>query len=229
MTLLYETIAGSRLYGTNREDSDTDLRGVVLEPIESIIGLGPNFEQQELPGDHVRYGFKKFLKLALENNPNILDIFFAPKEYWITSTPIWENIYERRHEFLSQRLRMRYIGYARSQFHKLTHSLEGVTDTSKLSKTHYKPKHAAHLLRLCCQAETILTTGTFSPVLEGESLERILGALHETTPIEETIEHALEMIGYLEQVETILPKNPTFDTRSILPIYRNYINESLEL
>ncbi len=228
MTLLYETIAGSKLYGTNRPDSDTDIRGVMLEPVESLIGLGPNFEQQELEGDHVRYGFRKFLKLALENNPNILDILFAPRNMWLQSSPEWEFIYERRAEFLSQRLRRRYIGYAHSQFNKLQHSLSEADKLgipySKLSREQYKPKHAAHLLRLLYQAEEILNQGDFSPVLSGLNRDVVLKVLHEEIPIQSTIEEAQALFTRLEDLPTHLPKNPIFDTKSILPIYKRYIN-----
>jgi predicted nucleotidyltransferase len=210
--LLYETIAGSRLYGTNRPDSDTDIRGVMFEPVESLIGLGSNFEQQELSGDHVIYGLRKFLRLALDNNPNILDIFFAPKEYWLQSSPVWESIYAQRHSFLSQRLRKRYIGYAYSQLKKLEY------------KEEYKAKHAAHLLRLLYQAEEILTQGEFNPVLSGLNRDVVLKVLHEEIPIQSTIEEAQALFTRLENLPTHLPKNPTFDTNSIIPMYKRYIN-----
>ena len=74
--------AGSRLYGTQRPDSDWDERGVCLMPPEALIGL-QGFEQIQGPGDRVIYGLTKFFKLALGCNPNILDILFAPPGTWL--------------------------------------------------------------------------------------------------------------------------------------------------
>ena len=48
-------------------------------------------------------------------------------------------------------------------------------------------------------------------------------------PIEATIERAKVYFDYLSTIRTNLPKHPTFDTKSIIPLYKEYINESLEL
>lgn len=39
LSVIYLTISGSHAYGTNNEDSDIDIRGIFLNPIESRIGI----------------------------------------------------------------------------------------------------------------------------------------------------------------------------------------------
>lgn len=119
MKLIVETVAGSRLYGTAREDSDYDYRGVCFAPLDAIIGP-VNFKQYEDPTqDRVIYELHKFINLALVCNPNILDILFCPSDKWITSSYAWETIYANRKLFLSSRVVHTYTGYAKSQLYRM--------------------------------------------------------------------------------------------------------------
>ena len=82
-TPILVTISGSWAYGTNKPDSDIDARGIFLDPVNSILGLS-NFEQHEIHDtnkelDIVMYGLRKFIKLALENNPNVIELL-SPQE-----------------------------------------------------------------------------------------------------------------------------------------------------
>jgi uncharacterized protein len=121
--------AGSRLYGTARPDSDWDLRGVCLMPPRALIGL-LSFEQYQKHNeaeDTTIYGLTKFFALALEANPNILDLLCAPPETWLTSAPAWHRVYQRRHLFLSQKLRDTFSGYALSQLQRLQRHYQWLT------------------------------------------------------------------------------------------------------
>lgn len=176
--MLFQTLSGSRLYGTNRPDSDVDLRGVCLEPINTLIGLQAPFEQTELPPDTTIWGMKKFFRLAGANNPNILDVLFSPEPFWIVSTPAWRELYALRHDLLSQKVRSTYIGYSVAQL--------------KLIQRHetYKPKHAAHLVRLLLQVEQILINGDFTPVLTGDDLTLVKSALYQEWKLESIVDWA---------------------------------------
>jgi len=120
-TIIVESVAGSRLYGTNRPDSDTDIRGVALAPVASLLGLDPAFEQieQHEPQDRTIWELRKFMHLAAANNPNILDTLYAPRRMWIQCSSWWEMLYEYRHDMLSQRVRKTYAGYATSQLGRM--------------------------------------------------------------------------------------------------------------
>ncbi len=118
------TLAGSRLYGTNREDSDYDVRGVMLDPIESLIGLD-RFEQQThryfvykdiKSDDAVIYGLKKFFALCLNANPNIIELLFCNPLY---KSEFWDDIVENRNLFLSNKIIHTFSGYAFSQLKRI--------------------------------------------------------------------------------------------------------------
>ena len=128
--VLVESLAGSRLYGTERVDSDYDYRGVCLAPIDTLIGLEPVFEQieQKEPHDRTIWELRKFLRLAFANNPNILDTLFCPIEKWFFSDPVWHTIYAVRHDVLSQQVRKTYAGYATSQLQRIQGHRRWLTD-----------------------------------------------------------------------------------------------------
>jgi len=125
--LIYETVAGSHLYGMATETSDVDYRGVALEPFESILGLQP-FEQHEdtAHGDRIIYGFRKFVNLALDANPNIIELLYAPihGDTLVYCSDIWKNVRNYREYFLSTKIAKTFVGYAYSQ--------------AKRMETHYK-------------------------------------------------------------------------------------------
>lgn len=158
---LVKLVAGSRLYGTHSSDSDYDYRGVMLEPVESLIGLAPRFEQHETKKpDATYFGLQKFMRLALQNNPNILEILFASPQTWQLDTDVWRQLYERRHDVLSEQVRRTYGGYIRSQLRQF-------------EQKRGDAKALAHALRLSYQVWDILIDGELNPTLSGEQLERV--------------------------------------------------------
>jgi hypothetical protein len=118
--LIFMTIAGSVMYGTNTSESDIDKRGVCVPPKSVLLGFANEFDLQEYPNeDTVVYSLKKFMKLASTCNPNIIELLFAPDETIITTSPVWEILRKRRHEFLSAKAYNTFTGYAIGQLKRI--------------------------------------------------------------------------------------------------------------
>ena len=67
-------ISGSYGYGTNREGSDVDFRGVTLNLPSDLIGL-TTFEQfEDRATDTVIYSFNKLISLLINCNPNTIEL-----------------------------------------------------------------------------------------------------------------------------------------------------------
>jgi hypothetical protein len=118
---IHRIVSGSHLYGTARPDSDTDIRGVCLMPPAALIGLSP-FEQYQRHNEQEDveiYGLTKFVKLALDANPNLWDTLFAPPETWLLDREPWGYLYDIRHAFLSQKVKHTFSGYAYAQLKRL--------------------------------------------------------------------------------------------------------------
>lgn len=117
---IFMTLAGSHMYGMATPESDIDKRGVCIPPKNVVMGFARKFEQQEVPGeDTVIFGLTKFLKLASECNPNVIELLFAPEKCIITNSPIWEKIRARRHDFLSAEAFKKFNGYAMGQLKRI--------------------------------------------------------------------------------------------------------------
>ena len=83
--LLFATISGAHLYGFPSPDSDFDLRGAHVLPLESVVGLDVRDETVEdsrviegLEMDIVSHDVRKFFGLLLKRNGYVLEQLFSP-------------------------------------------------------------------------------------------------------------------------------------------------------
>jgi len=118
---IYLTKHGSHAYGTNTPSSDLDIRGVCIAPKNFYLGLLDNFEQfiTKHPVDITVFEISKFCKLAMDGNPNCLEIIFTESTDHIFSNKIGESLLNIREEFLSKKTRYTFAGYAFQQLRRL--------------------------------------------------------------------------------------------------------------
>jgi predicted nucleotidyltransferase len=118
---IFLTRAGSHAYGTSLPSSDLDVRGIALAPRNHYLGFLRRFEQAEQKGDPdlVVFDLQKFLKLASETNPNVIEILFTDSSDWIHSSPQWEHLHSQRHLFVSKKAKVTFSGYAISQLRRI--------------------------------------------------------------------------------------------------------------
>jgi predicted nucleotidyltransferase len=83
--LLFATISGAHLYGFPSPDSDFDLRGTHVLPLEEVLGLEVRRETLEssrvvegLEMDIVTHDIRKFFGLLLKKNGYVLEQLFSP-------------------------------------------------------------------------------------------------------------------------------------------------------
>ena len=126
-------LVGSHLYGTNDVNSDLDYEGIFIEPPEYVIGSKSCDEvdfstksnskksAKNTPKDIdcKLYSLKNFFSLAMKNNPNKLEFFFAPDRNIVYKTEKWDEILAAKDMFVSLNVKHSYSGYAQSQKKKL--------------------------------------------------------------------------------------------------------------
>lgn len=135
------TLSGSRAYGIHRPDSDIDLKGVAVPPLESYLGINHKFEQSDAPSqiaaylpllsdtereicsreklEGTTYELRKFLTLAADANPNILDVLFCNDAHVRIKTGAGRLLRDNRDLFLSARAKHTYSGYSAAQFKRI--------------------------------------------------------------------------------------------------------------
>ena len=117
--IIFECVSGSHAYGTNIATSDTDIRGIFVWP-ESEKSLFRD-HPQEIADDTQDVKFfelEKFMKLASENNPNVLELLFTPEDCIIYKDARMDILLENRHAFVSQKSFHSFSGYAFAQISK---------------------------------------------------------------------------------------------------------------
>jgi len=160
--LLFSARTGSHLYGTNLPTSDVDTRGVFVPPKEYYLGFLKVMEQvEDKKTDTVYYDLKKFLKLALNNNPTMLELLFVPHGFVLHFRPEWYRLTSYREKFLSRKVKHTFLGYAHSQFQRMLGSGKGknVSRQELMDDFGYDTKFAMHIVRLLKEGEELLTTG----------------------------------------------------------------------
>ena len=118
--LLFATLSGSHLYGFSSPDSDYDLRGVHILPVRVVIGLGEGKETidfiKEYDGleiDLVTHDIRKFLKLLLGKNGNVLECIYSPLVVY--TTPEHEELKALGMKCVTRYYAYHYLGFANSQ------------------------------------------------------------------------------------------------------------------
>jgi len=114
--LLFECVTGSRAYGTETPESDTDLRGVFIAPRDAFFGFGIPEQVSDAKNDETYYEVSRFVGLLAANNPGILEMLFAPADCVRCRHELFDLI--RPEAVLSKRCRDTFAGYAATQIRR---------------------------------------------------------------------------------------------------------------
>jgi predicted nucleotidyltransferase len=117
-------LAGSKSYGTNNAQSDTDYRGVMILPVDNYLSFKKPIEQldwneEAINEEGVVYELRKFASLALQCNPNIIECLFSDEQHIVYATEEGRILREHKDLFLSQKAHKSFLGYARSQLKRI--------------------------------------------------------------------------------------------------------------
>ncbi len=117
--LLFASISGSHLYGFPSKDSDCDIRGAHILPIDKVVGL---YTEQEtidttttidgVEVDLVTHDIKKYFEMLLGRSGNILEHIFSP--YIHHRTPYFDELREIASGCVTKNHGHAYRGYAQS-------------------------------------------------------------------------------------------------------------------
>jgi predicted nucleotidyltransferase len=194
----YETVMGSVAYGVESDSSDLDVYGWAVPPKDDVFphlrgevpGFGTprrRFEQYQEHGvrdpdalhgrgrvyDFTIFGVVKFFRLAMENNPNVLDSLFTPITCVLHSTRVGNLVRENRRLFLHRGAWPKFKGYAYSQLHKLAIKQPTGKRAELVAAHGYDTKFAYHVVRLLGECEQILLEGDIDLQRDNERLKAI--------------------------------------------------------
>ena len=201
--IIYRCVVGSRAYGLDNDESDTDRRGIYLAPAElqwSLFGAPEQFEDNATQSCY--WELQKFLTMALKANPNILECLYSPMVE--KATPLGAELIAARQGFLSQMIFQTFNGYAMSQFKKIEQDIRNHGEV--------RWKHAMHLLRLLMTGAATLREARVPVRVEGHR-ERLLAIKRAELPWAEVDTWRKELHQDFERAlaETKLPERPDYE------------------
>lgn len=208
--VIYRCVVGSRAFGLDNENSDTDLRGIYLPPANlhwSLYGIPEQLENND--NQECYWELQKFIVLALKANPNILECLYTPMIQNIS--PIAEQLLAKKEIFLSKLAYQTYNGYVVSQFKKMEQDLR--------TKGEIRLKHAMHLIRLLLSGITVLQEG-FVPVKVEKYRQELLAIRNGEMPWEEVNKWRLDLHQKFDRSfsNTSLPDRPNYEQANNLLI-----------
>src|SRR5579885_89979 len=116
---------GSHAYGLNTPTSDEDFKGVCVKPAAAYFGFTQRFEQMEHMGsksdgiDKVVYSLEKFVSLAADCNPNIIEVLHVDPTDIVKIDSFGEELRARANDFLSKKAKFTFSGYANAQMKRI--------------------------------------------------------------------------------------------------------------
>ena len=119
--LVFATISGAHLYGFPSPDSDFDLRGVHLLPLEVVVGLDEGEQTVEKEGIHdgleidlVTHDAAKYFALVLKRNGYVLEQILSPLV--VFTTPEHEELKSIAAKCITRHHAHHYLGFAATQW-----------------------------------------------------------------------------------------------------------------
>lgn len=133
--IIFKTLSGSKLYGTDSEASDTDIKGVFLPTLKELVLCKASRYYTSTTGpvegrntsedtDESYYSLHYFLELAAKGDTNAIDMLFAytNKDAVLKVSLIWNELIENIDKILTKNVKA-YLGYCKSQCMK--YSIKG--------------------------------------------------------------------------------------------------------
>ena len=241
----YLTLMGSHAYGTHHENSDWDVYGFTIPPIEYAYPSGdgliwgyddfPRFDQfmGKVEGETKKesldfqiYNIMKYFTLVEANNPNIVDSLFTARNCVLIETDIAKAVRKNRKLFLHKGSWHNFKGYAFSQLNKIKTDPDDKQSPERkalIEKYGYDVKFAVHIFRLLDEVEQILTKGSIDLTRNREQLKSIMKGFY---TLEEVRMNFKQMETRLQHIyeRSALPWGPEIHHEEI----RDLLQQSLE-
>lgn len=116
-----EFVSGSHAYGLNVPTSDVDIRGIFINPLDERISLSFAKGSEQVGDekhDTTYYELARFMELAKDCNPNIIEFLWIPDDCWRIRKPAMNMLIDNRKMFISKKAYYTFSSYAFSQIKK---------------------------------------------------------------------------------------------------------------
>lgn len=230
--IILESIAGSKLFGTAIESSDTDYMAVAVEPVEYVLGLRrfnstEDHKLKDATVDRTVYGLRFFLERLSKGNPTMLGILYAPANLLEKDSIYAHNLRAIRDEFTNQTTLNAFLGYLDAQSSRFSKSLNGEVAPGRselVEKYGMDTKFMGHAIRLGMQGAELAMSGTITLPMPEHQAKFILDIRDGKLNPEEFFEMINEFKDIIREEKEKLKKLPNFEVLEnfLIDTYREY-------
>ena len=213
---------GSKSYGTDTPESDDDFVGVAVAPLSHYTGLDHwendgtlEIKRKETHNaEIVIFELKKFLKLCLAFNPNVIPLLYLREQDYTTKLTGGQMLIDNRDAFTSRRAYKTLIGYAEFQRHTVTECNTGKLGQKRkelVAKFGYDVKYASHTIRILRMGIEFFDTGKLN-VYRTWDQEELKDIRNGKWPLDK----------WLKLVDSLLNEAKFCESRNLLPEKSDY-------
>jgi hypothetical protein len=215
--VIWRVLGGSHAYGLNTPTSDVDTIEVYVE--DPTKTLGPIAHTNSVKATHrsdgendlTRYPLRKFLHLAMQGNPTVLESLYSQRLPADNDSRIWDFQTELvylidQSAFFSLQMVPRYRGYMRAQTLRLLGLRGGHSAGRESRKTEaseragYDTKYAMHVVRLGMFCHDLLTYGRLTLPVTEDRREYLLSIRNGEIAFHEVFAHILLLDKTIEDI-----------------------------
>lgn len=215
---ILRVVIGSHANGYASEESDRDEQGVCIESLEDFVGFR-EFEQDVVRTSEIRegmqnapsqagdldlkiYSLRKFLRLALAGNPDVLAMLF--NKNYVYSNALGNQLQEMYPLIVSKEAGKKYLGYAHGQRQRLLGERGGkdVNRHKLVEKYGWDVKYGTHIVRLGYQGIELLKTGKITLPMPAEELAYCKRVRAGELSQEEVLARGTELESQLQELLT---------------------------
>lgn len=186
----FRALVGSKAYGLDGPDSDTDIRGAYIEEPKHLFGIGPAPVIKE-PPDTVIHPFRSFIRLCQKGAFTAIETLFSP--LYTVKDPIFEPLFEKRNMFIN-------ITF----YNAIKASAWAMVQEEKTT-----PKHFVQTYRLYFALRRFIETGLFTIVCTTDEKEILIPFKYEATYIQQN--YRAQLFQAIEALDTSKLSGPISD------------------
>lgn len=220
-------LTGSIAYGASTDNSDIDIFGITI-PSEKFVrpskfgelegfSVGRIQRWDEYQQHHIAYGesqydlkiysIVKFFQLAMNGNPNVIDMLFCPANCVLHIDTLMQRILMQKEIFLSKQCYDRFRGFAYNHLKSMSHIKEGREYCQKYG---FDTKDFSHVVRQLLGIIEILETGNYTLNKHAEEIIAIRNGKYSYAEAVEYGNHLLNLAEIAEE-KSLLREKPDYD------------------
>jgi hypothetical protein len=232
----YVCQGGSHIFGTNNENSDMDLRGVILPVEDYVLGLkefdhlkfseGSNNINLKDDMDVEFFSFKHFIKGLYNGHGIPLEMFFVDEKFILSKDNRLKDLFENKDLFISKSIAFHYLAMNKQFEYKIdipVGNIRNPLSIERIEKYGYETKNASKAVQHLRVVLHLLLKNELNFYREDRTeLLNIKEGKVDLKLVKEEIEVTRKEIESLLKT-SILPKKPDFEKVNFL--YKKIIKE----